>query len=176
MNRRRFLKWFSGCLAATWATVLTLPGVQYVMATIRRQQSEEATLNRVARLADLPVGRPVSVAITGARRDAWTTYPDEPLAQVWLVRRDDESVDPAQCHVDAYSSVCPHLRCRIQMDAEQSRFVCPCHRGAFDLQGQPISQEKLGHANPAPEALENFAVKVVRDEQQEWWVEVEYQG
>lgn len=176
MNRRSFLKGFSGSLAAVWAGVLAFPGVRYLMATIGRQQPSGTTAQRVARLSELPVGRPVSVAITGSRRDAWTTYPDEPLGQIWLVRRDGDSVDPQQCRIDAYSSVCPHLHCRIQMDESKKQFVCPCHRGAFDLQGQPIGAEKLGHANPAPGPLQTFAVKVVADGKKEWWVEVEYRS
>ena len=138
------------------------------------QQPQGAQVKRVARLAELPVGQPVSVAITGSRRDAWTTYPDEPLGEIWLIRRDSESADPSKCRIDAYSSVCPHLRCRIQMDPTQKQFVCPCHRGAFDLEGQPIGKEQLGHHNPAPGPLETFAVKVVPDDKKDWWVEVEY--
>lgn len=174
MNRRRFLEGFNGLLATVWASVVALPGVCFVMASIRRQQPQGEKVRRVARLAELPVGRPVSVAITGSHRDAWTTYPDEPLGQIWLVRRDGDSVDPRNCHVDAYSSVCPHLRCRIQMDNLKQQFVCPCHRGAFDLEGRPISSEKLGHHNPAPEPLETYTVKIVPDEDKQWWVEVEY--
>jgi quinol---cytochrome c reductase iron-sulfur subunit, bacillus type len=176
MNRRRFLKAFSGSLAAVWASVIAVPAVRYVMATIRKPHPQEAKNKRVARLSELPVGRPVSVAIIDSRRDAWTTYPDEPLGQVWLVRRDGDSVAPPQCRVDAYSSVCPHLHCRVQMNASKQEFVCPCHRGAFDLHGRPISTEKLGYRNPAPGPLETFAVKVVPDENKEWWVEVAYKG
>lgn len=176
MNRRRFLKGLSGSLAAACAAVLAFPGVRYVLATVRRQQPRGAMPQRVFRLSDLPVGRPVSVAITGTRRDAWTTYPDEPLGHVWLIRRDDDSVPPEECRVDALSSVCPHLRCRTQLDPSQKSFICPCHRGAFDLDGKPVHKQRLGHENPAPGPLESYAVKVVPDDQNDWWVEVEYVG
>lgn len=174
MRRRRFLKLLSGSLAAACTALLAIPGARYIFATIRPERSDGKTLKRVARLADLPVGQPVSVAVTGARRDAWTTYPDSPLGQVWLIRRDGDGVAPSQCRVDAYSSVCPHLRCRIQSDPAKTKFVCPCHRGAFDLEGRPIRKEQLGYDNPAPAPLETFRVHVVRDGRQVWWVEVEY--
>jgi menaquinol-cytochrome c reductase iron-sulfur subunit len=157
-----------------WIGIVAIPGVRYVMATIRRQPSQGSQIKRIARLADLPVGRPVSVAMTGSRSDAWTTYPDEPLGEIWLIRRDSQIDDPSKSRIDAFSSVCPHLRCRIQMDAPQKQFVCPCHRGAFDLEGKPISKEQLGHHNPAPGPLEMFAVKVVPDDKNDWWVEIEY--
>lgn len=174
MNRRKFLTGLSASLAGAWAIMIAFPGMRYLMATIQGQQTKGTQAKRVARLGELPVGRPVSVAITGSRRDAWTSYPDEPLGQIWLVRRDDDSVAPSECRVEAYSSLCPHLRCRIQTDSSQKRFVCPCHRGAFDLEGQPISAEALGHPNPAPGPLETFAVKVISDDQKDWWVEVQY--
>lgn len=176
MNRRQLLKSLCASLASFCATIIAWPGARYILGTIRQQPSSGKMVKRVARLKELPVGRPVSVEIHGSRRDAWTTYPDGPLAQVWLVRRDGDAVSPSNCRVNAYSSVCPHLRCRVQLDAAKTSFVCPCHRGAFDLQGQPIRKERLGHANPAPGPLGTFAVRVVPDEHREWWVEVEYLG
>ena len=146
------------------------------MGTVRSRSTGNKSVKRIARLADLKVGRPVSVALTGSRQDAWTTYPEGPLGQVWLVRRDGEGVPPERCRVDAFSSVCPHLRCRIQMDAANAKFVCPCHRGAFDLEGRPIRKEQLGYDNPAPGPLGAYAVQVVQDEHREWWVEVEYRA
>ena len=174
MNRRTFLEGLSRSLALLWTGVLVVPGVRYVMASIRREESTGATARRVARLADLPVGRPVSVAITGSRQDAWTTYPDQPLGQIWLIRRDSESSDPTDVQIDAYSSICPHLKCQVQLAASQKTFVCPCHRGAFDLEGRPLSKAQLGHDNPVPGPLESYAVHVVEDDQQELWVEVDY--
>ena len=35
----------------------------------------------------------------------------------------------------AFSSVCPHLGCRVHWEAEKEEFFCPCHRGVFDANG-----------------------------------------
>ena len=174
MNRRSFLEGLSRSLALLWTGVLVFPGVRYVMATIHRENSSGGTARRVARLADLPVGRPMSVAITGNRQDAWTTYPNQSLGQIFLVRRENNSEDPTQVQIDAYSTVCPHLKCQVQHDPAKKQFVCPCHRGAFDLEGQPVSKAQLGHDNPVPGPLESYVVSVVEDDQQELWVEVNY--
>lgn len=174
MDRRKFLKGFNASLAAACSALLALPGVRFLFSTTRSQRTNGATFKRVARLTELPVGRPISVAITGGRRDAWTTFPDGPIGQVWLVRRDDASVPPGECRIDAYSSVCPHLGCRIRVDAGNSSFVCPCHRGVFDLHGQPISKQRLGRDNPAPGQLATYPVQIVTDKHQESWIEIEY--
>jgi Rieske Fe-S protein len=36
----------------------------------------------------------------------------------------------------ALSSVCPHLGCQVHWEAQNNRFLCPCHNGAFDAQGR----------------------------------------
>ncbi|MFQ5796759.1 MAG: ubiquinol-cytochrome c reductase iron-sulfur subunit [Candidatus Bipolaricaulia bacterium] len=35
----------------------------------------------------------------------------------------------------AFSSVCPHLGCRVHWEADKQRFFCPCHGGVFDADG-----------------------------------------
>ena len=39
----------------------------------------------------------------------------------------------------ALSSVCPHLGCQVHWETQRDRFFCPCHNGAFDSQGNPLS-------------------------------------
>lgn len=39
----------------------------------------------------------------------------------------------------AFSSVCPHLGCRVQWMSDEGRFFCPCHRGVFDTDGKAIA-------------------------------------
>lgn len=154
--------------------IVGLPGVRHILAATRPQKSSGTACRRVARLSDLPVGRPVSIPLVGRRNDAWTTYPDQPIANLWFIRRDDGSVAPAETRVDAFSSICPHLKCRVLMDGNREQFVCPCHRGAFDMSGEPVSEAKLGHHNPAPRALDAYECRVVPGERGEWWVEVTY--
>jgi len=39
----------------------------------------------------------------------------------------------------AFSSVCPHLGCRVHWEVDKQQFFCPCHRGVFDANGVAIS-------------------------------------
>lgn len=45
-----------------------------------------------------------------------------------LIRRTAEGLT-------AFSSVCPHLGCQVHWQADENRFLCPCHRGLFDAEG-----------------------------------------
>ena len=53
----------------------------------------------------------------------------------------------------ALSRVCTHLGCLVNYDKTKQIFICPCHAGTFDLEGNVIS-------GPPPQPLPKFAVKV----------------
>lgn len=56
----------------------------------------------------------------------------------------------------ALSSVCPHLGCRVHWESQNVRFFCPCHNGAFDREGKPVSGPPLA----ANQSLVRFPLKV----------------
>lgn len=39
----------------------------------------------------------------------------------------------------AFSNSCPHLGCKVHWEAQEERFVCPCHLGIFNAEGIAIS-------------------------------------
>ncbi|MGA8571073.1 MAG: Rieske (2Fe-2S) protein [Desulfobaccales bacterium] len=53
----------------------------------------------------------------------------------------------------AFSRVCTHLGCLVKFNKEKQEFICPCHAGTFDLEGNVVS-------GPPPKPLRKFAVKV----------------
>ncbi len=56
----------------------------------------------------------------------------------------------------ALSSVCPHLGCQVHWESQNDRFFCPCHNGAFDREGKPVS----GPPQAANQSLIRFPLKV----------------
>lgn len=149
-----------------------------MLQALRKSGSDGDRVRRVARLKDLPVGKPVAVPIIGAREDAWTVHPDEVLGRVWLVRRKADAQDNtnATAQVVTFSATCPHLGCAVQHDAKQSRFLCPCHRAVFALDGERVVETKGVQKNPSPRAMDLLECRLVTDETtQEVWVEVTYQ-
>lgn len=175
MRRRTLLKLASGWLGAVCAAVVGIPGVSFVLDALRRSGSNDELTRRVARLKDLPVGKPIAVPIMGSRQDAWTVHPDEVLGRVWLVRQKAESSE-GDTPVVALTATCPHLGCMIQHDSKENRFVCPCHRAVFGLNGEKISGRSGVQQNHAPRAMDALECQLVTDEEtQEVWVEVTYQ-
>lgn len=167
MQRRGFLQWTSGLLGTAVCTVVGLPGVAYLLESLRHGRRAKRVVQRVARLADLTPGRPLLVPVTSRKEDAWTAYPQHVVGRVWLVRstKADEGVR-------AFNAVCPHLGCTIQLAAGGKSFVCPCHKATFDAEGHRLNSSSE-HANHAPRDMDALACRVVRDEQTgEAWVEV----
>lgn len=50
----------------------------------------------------------------------------------------------------ALSRVCPHLGCQVHWQSNNARFFCPCHNGAFDKSGQPVSGPPKDSNKPLP--------------------------
>ena len=177
MTRRSLIEWLARIAGGVCAGIVVVPGMRYVLDPWRRSSdAEQRGFKRVARLEALTIGAPRQFSVRDVHRDAWTLYPEETVGRVWLVRRTESAGSPEQSCVDAFSIVCPHLGCAIQMDSEVKRFVCPCHKGAFLKTGEKVEAQELGHKNPSPRGMDKLECRVAQDEAtQEWWVEVRYQ-
>jgi menaquinol-cytochrome c reductase iron-sulfur subunit len=101
---------------------------------------------RTIRLDQLVDGAAKRVAIVDDRRDAWTIERGVELGSVWVVKHGDK--------VSAFSAVCPHLGCSVNVAPEAGGgFACPCHTSAFD----PDGKRKSG---PSPRDLDALATRV----------------
>lgn len=86
-----------------------------------RRRRGELPIQKVAALADVPVGSSIVFGYPG---------PHEPCL---LVR-------PSEGVVVAYSQSCTHLACAVVPRVAENCVHCPCHNGYFDLQtGRPTA-------------------------------------
>jgi menaquinol-cytochrome c reductase iron-sulfur subunit len=133
--RRDFLGLVTAALGGLLTATLAIPGVAYLLSPLRRKEREGA-FHDLTRLSQLEVGVPRSFAIVDEHQDSWVRYPREPVGSVWLVRQPAGSDPP----VIAFQSECPHLGCAINLRADRSGFLCPCHTSAFTLDGAPTNR------------------------------------
>lgn len=66
-----------------------------------------------------------------------------------LIMRDDMGLH-------AFSSVCPHLGCRVHWESDKNEFFCPCHKGVFKTNGVAIS----GPPAAAGQSLRKVSISV----------------
>jgi menaquinol-cytochrome c reductase iron-sulfur subunit len=135
MPRRGFLGLATVALGSLVTLALALPGLAYILSPLRRK-GQEGGFHALTRLNQLEVGVPKSFAIIEERQDSWVKYPREPVGSIWLVRQPPGSDPP----VVALQSECPHLGCAINLKADRSGFLCPCHTSAFTLEGKATNQ------------------------------------
>lgn len=53
----------------------------------------------------------------------------------------------------AFSTVCTHLGCIVSYESEDEVFVCPCHGGEYDVEGNVLD-------GPPPKPLTRLQVKI----------------
>jgi menaquinol-cytochrome c reductase iron-sulfur subunit len=127
------------------AAATAIPAAAFVAAPIGSRGAAGRWV-RTLRLDQLAEGEPKRVAIVDDRRDAWTIERGVELGSVWLVRHGDK--------VTAFSSVCPHLGCSVNVAAGAGAgFACPCHTSAFDPEGKRKS-------GPSPRDLDALATRI----------------
>jgi len=153
--RRGFLAG-AGAIAAAGLALLApvWSGLRVVFDPLRRASNDPA-LVPVARLAAIPAdGIPRKFRVTADRVDAWNTQRNMPVGAVYL-RRTENSLQ-------AFNVICPHAGCFVNLAADRSRFVCPCHKSSFDLEGAVDDP-----ASPSPRDMDTLDVEI-RDGDQIW--------
>jgi cytochrome b6-f complex iron-sulfur subunit len=131
MKRRGFLKLLTSVLGLSALGAFAYPLFRFLLPVESLARAKSVTLPKsevpVNATKDLMIG-PTPVIIINARDKGFL----------------------------AFSKVCTHLGCLVKYDKERQIFICPCHAGVFDLEGNVIS-------GPPPRPLEKFAVRVDGD-------------
>jgi Rieske Fe-S protein len=144
-GRRRFLAWLSGLGAAMSAALVGYPALRAFFWPSRSTPPTEHWVKVVDDVALLDIGTPVRIDFVEFASDAWVET--RVLNSVWIYTEDGE-------HFKAYNGHCTHLGCGYAYDKDKKHFVCPCHRGAFDVKTGAV----LG--GPPPRPLDELKLEV----------------
>ena len=146
--RRGFLAGVGAIAAGGLAFLAPLwSGLRVALDPLARSGGE-ADLVPVAKLAAVPDdGVPHKFRVVADRVDAWNTHRRLPVGAVYLRRTGDS--------VEALNVVCPHAGCFVNVAADRSRFVCPCHKSSFDLSGAVNDP-----ASPSPRDMDTLDVEI----------------
>lgn len=145
LARRSFLKWVSGLAAATTGVLVGLPVVRALVSPAIARPPTESWVKVADDVALLDLGVPIRIDFVQTQQDAWVET--RTLNAVWLYTDDGESFT-------AYNGHCTHLGCGFGYDKDRKTFVCPCHRGQFDVRSGAVL------AGPPPRPLDRLEVRV----------------
>jgi len=114
MERRKILKSSLAVLGTTALVSLGYPVTRFVIPPTENNNDERVTIDK----KEIPPGAAKEVTFQGT--------------PIIIINRKESGFI-------ALSRVCGHLGCLVGYDKFQSKLVCPCHAGAFNLDGQVIS-------------------------------------
>lgn len=114
MNRRTFLSWSTGGLAALFTAAAAAAGgmLRFLSPSVYYEPPQRF---KIGNPGDFPFGPP-------------TFLPDE---RIFVFRDKDKGFSVA-------SAVCTHLGCTVQHFTTDNQFHCPCHGSVFSADGDVV--------------------------------------
>jgi Rieske Fe-S protein len=142
-TRRRVLGWLVGIINLGVIGGVIAPVLGFISSPARKRPGQREWIPVLDEQALAP-GEVRSVTYRRMVKDGYMTA--EHRYSVYLYRKTDGSVL-------AIDPTCPHLGCRVEYKARKSRYVCPCHGGVFDSDGNLVS-------GPPPTGLTRLPTRV----------------
>lgn len=145
VGRRTFLGYVFGAVAAFLTAALGIPlAGAAILPTLR---GRELSWISVGPVAQFQVGQPKSTQLEITQRDGWIESKE--AKGVWVVKKGDKSFT-------VFNGRCVHLGCAYNWAEAQKQFVCPCHGGIYNLDGEVI-------AGPPPRPLDTLDWRIEGD-------------
>jgi menaquinol-cytochrome c reductase iron-sulfur subunit len=143
LSRRDFVNITVGTIGTIIAVSIGLPAIAYVLGPGLKVRTAEAWIP-VGKVDQFPVGEPTLVGFTRTTVNGWekTTV----SYGVFVTK-------PANADPYVMSNVCTHLGCRVSWKTEKVEYLCPCHEGIFDIEGQIVS-------GPQPKPMVRYETKI----------------
>lgn len=145
VGRRGFLQMSSAIAAAVTAGVVGIPVVRAVASPALAKPIADNWVKVADDIAVLDIGVPIRVDFVQTQDDAWIT--NRALNGVWLYTEDGEKFK-------AYNGHCTHLGCGYMLAKDGKSFICPCHRGQFDIKTGAVL------SGPPPRPLDELEAEV----------------
>ena len=145
VGRRGFLRLISAAAATVSAVVVGVPVIRAVASPAFAPPPADKWVKVADDIAVLDVGVPIRLDFVQTADDAWVT--SRSLTGVWIYTEDGEKFK-------AYNGHCTHLGCGFSLSLDKQTFLCPCHRGAFDVKTGAVL------AGPPPRPLDELEVEI----------------
>lgn len=148
-SRRKFMLAGAGVLGACVAGLSAAPALSMLTHPLNTPTTSGSdAFIPAGKLAQFQGSMPVKVDLYADKVDAWNRVVNVKIGSAWVMQREGQLV--------AMSTVCPHLGCAIDYDAEGGKFVCPCHDSFFSLDGAV-------QTGPSPRGMDGLEVKADGD-------------
>ncbi len=138
ITRRKFLTYVVNGIGGLVAAAIAVPLIGYFLSPAwKKNQNPVIPITSTDRI---PIGVPTFIRFEERVPDAWLITTES--KGIWVVTKDGKNFTLFDPH-------CTHLRCPYYWDEQSGIFVCPCHNGKFDIDGNVI-------AGPPPRPLDRW--------------------
>lgn len=145
VKRRDFVNIIVAAFTVLVGLIVGIPAIGYLISPARKVSQDEAWIP-LGRLDGYPLDLPTLFSYTRTKINGWEKTVSSFGAYVW--RSGSGSSD-----VVVYSNMCTHLSCRVTWKDDSSVYLCPCHDGRFNKEGQIVT-------GPPPQPLYQYETKV----------------
>lgn len=142
VSRRNFLQLISIGMALIGGALVGIPMIGFLFSPLFKKT--EQVWRPVGNVDNFKVGTTTSVIFTDSSPLPWAGVSARSAA--WLRRVDETSFE-------AFSVNCTHLGCPVRWVQTADLFLCPCHGGVYNDEGQVV-------AGPPPLPLTKYPVRV----------------
>jgi len=143
MSRREFVTITVAALGAVMTAVIGIPAIGYLLSPSVGRQKTDAWV-ALGPLENYPVGEPTLFTFTRSTVNGWERTANSYGVYVYRENEGD---------VSTFSNLCTHLSCRVTWHEDDQIYVCPCHDGYFDIEGEIVS-------GPPPKPLYQYENKI----------------
>ena len=145
-SRRTFLRNSLLAMMGAVSAGIAIPIARYFIDPALKESDVQWVA--IASVDSIPVGVPTRVEYVKRTRDAWRRVTGR--FSTWVLTKDGTEFV-------VYGPDCTHLGCAYRWEEAKQRFLCPCHTGVFDIDGNVVS-------GPPPRPLDRFEVRIVSGE------------
>ncbi|MCL4559932.1 MAG: Rieske (2Fe-2S) protein [Chloroflexi bacterium] len=142
ISRRQFFNRLILALLAVGGVLMGIPFIGFLFEPLIRKFTP--VWRPVGAVDKFPIGSTTDVSFVDANPLSWSGVTANSAA--WL-RRDSET------QFTAFSVNCTHLGCPVRWVAGSQLFMCPCHGGVYNKNGEVV-------AGPPPLPLPRYPVRV----------------
>jgi quinol---cytochrome c reductase iron-sulfur subunit, bacillus type len=140
LSRRQFAVLGTQVAGAMVTVLLGIPIVGFLLSPLFRGQ--QVVWRKVGDLSNVPEGQPTKFEVTFPQ-NAWPV-PDVKAA-VFVVKQ--------TAATRIFSNVCTHMQCPVRWESATNQFLCPCHGGLYDINGQNVG-------GPPPKPLPEYVHRI----------------
>jgi Rieske Fe-S protein len=147
ISRRGFVAGVVALVGTVISAVVGLPAIGYVVSPALKKGGGDEWIT-LGPMSALEPGVPTPFSFSVNREVAWRRA---------RINRTVYAITEDGLNVAVFSDACTHLSCKVHWEEGRSAFVCPCHDGVFDKQGNVVS-------GPPPEPLHHFPTQIENDQ------------